>query len=153
MLARQQLGNVYAVHFFSPLDSKGCFDLLYRAQMAALYPLGRCLSSVGPDVGFDTSRPSAALCAAVRVIFSTCDVDADGIWLEDDWIVFWRAVYARLPSDSEKEALERAELIGASEERVLRWFVEMMAQGRGDSLWTCLRAFGYNGALLPTKSA
>jgi len=147
--ARQRLGHVYAVHFFCPQDPQGCFDLLYRAQMSALYPLGRCFTALGQG----SWGPTPALLAAVRAIFLTCDVDDDNAWAAGDWEAFWRAVYGRPPSEEEAQELESSGLLGASEDRLAQWFLELVASGRGDALWACLRAFGYDGLLRPATAA
>merc|ERR1712194_40975 len=110
------------------------------------YPLDRCLSSA-PDADTATLDPSPALCEAARVIFSLCDVDSDGAWLASDWEFFWNVVYGRPPSSDERETLSGTGLIGAAERRVLQWFLHLIREGRGDSLWAVLRAFGYDGVL------
>lgn len=145
-LAEQHLGHIYAVHFFTPQNPQHCFDLLYRAQMASLYPLGRCLEKLG------SLDPSLALREATQIIFSACDADADGLWLANDWEIFWKIVYGREPSDAETEALRSSELIGCAEGRLLQWFLHLIRQGKGDSLWTCLRAFGFDGAFCRTEA-
>eukprot|EP00928_Gymnodinium_smaydae_P045716 TRINITY_DN30433_c0_g1_i1.p1 TRINITY_DN30433_c0_g1~~TRINITY_DN30433_c0_g1_i1.p1 ORF type:complete len:355 (-),score=53.68 TRINITY_DN30433_c0_g1_i1:218-1237(-) len=150
-LVAERIGHIYAVHFFSPQDPRGCFDVLYRAQMSSLYPLGRCLADEVAEAGSSSVKFSRLFLEAAHEIFLACDTDGDGAWLREDWNVFWRNVYGRHLSPAEDEALQNAGLIGASEDHLLRWFESLIVQGRGYSLWACLRAFGYNGALARTS--
>mmetsp|Transcript_64866 Transcript_64866/g.180577 ORF Transcript_64866/g.180577 Transcript_64866/m.180577 type:complete len:357 (-) Transcript_64866:44-1114(-) len=141
--ASQRPGHVYALDFFCAQDPWGCFNLLYRAQMSALYPLGRCFTAAGREA----FAPTQQLLAAAAVIFEACDKDCDGVWARNDWSAFWEVVYGRRPSAEEADELDAAKLFGASEERLVQWFLELAAEGRGDALWACLRAFGYDGML------
>lgn len=136
-------GSVYSVHFFCPQDPRTSFDLLYRAQMAALYPLSRCFVSVDGK-GF---HPTPELVAATKTIFVACDLEDDSVWCAADWRGFWMEVYHRDPSEKEARELQECGLYGASEPRLLQWFFELTANGKGDSLWAVLRAFGYQGDL------
>lgn len=141
-VAARHFGHVYSAHFFCPSDPQSCFDLLYRAQMSVLYPLGRCFSA-----GAEGIIPTSDFLTASRVIFQECDVDDDGVWAEGDWGVFWDVVHSRPPSDYEADQLRQARLFGASHMNLVQWFLELSAQGRGDVLWACLRAFGFDGSL------
>merc|ERR1712032_1096254 len=94
-LAARHLGSVYSVHFFCPAHPQSSFDLLYRAQMASLYPLSRCFSATDGKA----LKPAVALLAAARSIFIACDLEADSAWCSADWCFFWTKVYERKPSE------------------------------------------------------
>ena len=140
--------RVYACDYACPEAPGQGFHLLYKAQMAALYPKDRLLPAPG--------HAGSALDLAAGRIFEQCDLAGDGVWCSADVDAFFLAVYGRPATQPEWEALiaQATGSTGAGAEdgvltpaQLREWLERLAGVGKSDVAWAILRAFGFDGRL------